>query len=220
MYTMAPHALANKEAVAIVFSWIRKFDFLTMNDLDMILPHLQYQEVPAKASILNAGQVCDQLCFVVSGAFRLFYARNDKEVNLRFFLAEDFAIDFQSMINRIPSKHSIQAMQKSVVVTLKYEKIHNIYMRSTNWERFTRQLLEKAYTHELDWSAALLSLSGPERYQYLLRTRPDIFESVPLYHIATYLGMQKESLSRLRSDLKKAKILSKKSLRLKHSQRQ
>ena len=79
--------------------------------------------------------------------------------------------------------------------------LEKAYHLSKNWERFGRIMAEKSCQLTTERMESFLFLNGEQRYLQLLATKPHIFEQIPLYHIASYLGLERESLSRLRKKI-------------------
>jgi len=79
--------------------------------------------------------------------------------------------------------------------------LQNAYEQSHLWNKFGRIIAEKSYVISEKRIESLLFYNAEERYLNLVKTYPRVFEQVPLYHIASYLGIERESLSRLRKKL-------------------
>ena len=88
-----------------------------------------------------------------------------------------------------------------------YATLQNAYEHSYLWNKFGRLIAEKSYVISEKRTESLLFYNAEQRYLNLVRTYPRVFEQVPLYHIASYLGMERESLSRLRKKLSRANTI-------------
>ena len=156
------------------------------------------QTVEAGEIVLHEGGISDFLFFVESGAFRAYRWENDREVNIGFTFAEDIDSCPYSLIHDLPSRDTIQALCRSEIlkvykwdinVMLREEprmKDFLIYMLSTYVETLVGRFVEfKAFTAE-------------EIYDKLLERQPYEIAEVPLMHLASYLGISKERLSRIR----------------------
>lgn len=158
----------------------------------------------AKDYFLREGQINSQLAFVQEGVMRMFYIAEDgKEINVQFFFEDDFVASYQSFITQTPSKYYIQALEDCELITISYESLQNAYTHSLAWQQFGRIIAEKVYTLSEQRTESFLFMSAEERYLNLLKKRPIVFEKVPLYHIASFLGIERESLSRLRKRIAK-----------------
>lgn len=143
--------------------------------------------------------------FLIDGVFRVYYEAEaeaeSKEINTHFILPEDFVVEFDSFLAQSPSRYSIQALEPAEMIVFDFAALQEAYARSHGWERLGRLLAESAYRRSRERTEAFLFLSGEERYLKAVREEPRLFERVPLYHIASYLGVERESLSRIRRRL-------------------
>ncbi len=89
-------------------------------------------------------------------------------------------------------------MTESDIVYIHYDHLQHLYKTSQAWERFGRIFAESALHAVMNNTEAILFKSPEDRYAELISIHPDIFKSVPLYHIASYLGIEGPSLSRIR----------------------
>jgi hypothetical protein len=76
--------------------------------------------------------------------------------------------------------------------------LQSLYQRSHQWEKFGRLLAQEAFNVTMTRIEGFMFKTPEERYLDLIQQHPDIFNSVPLYHISSYLGIQGPSLSRIR----------------------
>jgi CRP-like cAMP-binding protein len=182
-------------------NWLKHISFLTEADCDLFEPYLQTKRFPAKEHFLTEGKTCQEIGFVNHGSFRTYYLSDDKEINTRFIFENDFVVDYDSFLEAKPSKYFIEALEDSEIVTFNLRALLNAYDQSHNWERFGRIMAEQSYKLTTNRVESFLFLDGEQRYLDLLKNEPQIFERIPLYHIASYLGMERESLSRLRKKI-------------------
>lgn len=155
----------------------------------------------AKAHWLQRGKVCRSLGFVVSGAFRVYHGEEGEEANTHFILARDFLAEFGSFLSQKPSRYAIQALAPAVVIEFGFDDLQKAYDRSHGWERLGRLIAEAAYARARGRAEDFLFLDGEGRYLKAIAGEPELFRQVPLYHIASYLGLERESLSRIRKRL-------------------
>lgn len=182
-------------------TWLKHVSFLTEADCSLFEPFLKTRKIAAKEYVLSAGKTCREIGFINHGSFRTFYLSDDKEINTHFVFENDFVVDYDSFLEAKPSRYCIQALEDSEIVTFNLQALLHAYDQSRNWERFGRVMAEKSYqmtTHRVE---SFLFLDGEQRYLDLLKNEPQIFDRIPLYHIASYLGMERESLSRLRKKI-------------------
>jgi CRP/FNR family transcriptional regulator len=182
---------------------VKRIAPLTDADCDMFIPHLKIKQYAKGTHFVAEGQISNEIGFISKGAFRIYYLVDGKEVNGNFFFENEFVVEYQSFLLQCPSKYYIQTMEDSEVITFTSAQLHNNYNLSQNWERFGRIIAEKLFIDATERTESFLFLTGEQRYLNLLKRRPKIFERVPLYQIASHLGIERESRSRLRKKILK-----------------
>lgn len=178
--------------------WLQQLEFITNDDCLMFEQWLEARQLPAKSYVLEAGQVPQTMGFVNRGVFRMFYLADGKEINTHFVFENEFVTDYNSFLSQSPTRYYIQALEDSEIVTFTLQSLQYAYEASKNWERFGRLMAEQASRTTARRVESFLFMDAEERYLQLLRDQPQVLERVPLYHIASYLGLERESLSRLR----------------------
>ena len=168
----------------------------------------KFRELKAKEYFIREGETCRELAFVNKGVLRMYYlSPGGKEINTMFFFENDFVTSFQSLLQQKPGRYFIQALEDCELITVAYETLQHAYEQSPLWGKFGRLMAEKSYIIAEKRIESLLFLDAEERYLNLVKTYPRVFEQVPLYHIASYLGIERESLSRLRKRLAKSNAI-------------
>jgi CRP-like cAMP-binding protein len=149
--------------------------------------------------LLQAEECCEHLYFVEQGALRGFYFNENKEITNWFALEGDFATSFYSFISKTKSYEIIQALEDTTVSCIKNEDLLQIYSEFKETERLGRIILEKYYCRLEERLINIQFKSARERYAQLMENRPQIILRVPLGHLASYLGITQETLSRIRA---------------------
>lgn len=181
--------------------WMTTISFLTEDDCMLFAPFLKTRRYPAKEYFLQKGKICEEMGFINYGCFRTFYDSEGKEINVHFAFENEFAVDYDSFLHQKPSRYFIQALEDTEAVTFNLSALQNAYNQSQRWERFGRMMAEYSYQLTTKRVESFLFLDGEQRYLDLLKNQPNILSRVPLYHIASYLGLERESLSRLRKKI-------------------
>ena len=164
-------------------------------------------KLEAKKYLLQEGDTCSNLAFVEKGELRMFYVTAEgKEINIEFFFENDFVTSYQSFIQQRPSKYYLQAITPCELITISHESLQEAYAHSFYWQKFGRIIAERVFTLAEQRTESFLFQNAEERYLHLLKNRPVVFEKIPLYHIASYLGIERESLSRLRKKLSQIRM--------------
>lgn len=172
------------------------------SDFELIEPLLKTIHARKRDNILEQGDVCKHVYYLKKGLFRMFYVDFEgNEINCRFVDQNQFFIDYHSFLTQKPSKYYWQAMQDSELLALRHADVYLLYAKSAAWQHFGRLMAELVYKQANERIEMLFFLSPEDRYQYLLNKSPQLFNQVSQFHIASYLGVKPESLSRLRKRL-------------------
>jgi len=160
------------------------------------------KEIKAGEYLLKAGEVCPSIAFIESGTFRMYYTNEDDyEINLMLHAANENTTDYESFTTGLPAKLSIQAIEDSKVIILSRVKLMTLYEDSFYWNKFGRMVAEQIFISSKRRTEELLFMTPEQRYLKLMEYQPDFFQKYPLKHIASYLGIKPQSLSRIRARL-------------------
>jgi len=152
--------------------------------------------------LLNEGDVCRYLGFVNSGCLRQYSIDNKGTEHIIQFAIEDWWVsDLQSFLSGFPATYNIDVLQDSEVLLLGKSLRDELLEACPKMERFFRLLIEANHVATNQRIADSLSASAEERYLKFIKTYPKLFEQVPQNHIASYLGITPQSLSRIRKEL-------------------
>jgi CRP-like cAMP-binding protein len=171
---------------------------VTEHDWQLMQSQLKYKVLKKGEHFIEAGKTYKEIAFVISGLFRSYYIIDGEEVNCGFFFEGQWPKAYHSFLTQAPSRMWVQALEDAEIFLISYAHLQFLFTESKNWERFGRIATENLYvTSQL--RAEMLLLDKPEtRYLNLYRSQPQLFERVPLYHIASYIGIKQPSLSRIR----------------------
>ncbi|MDB5106025.1 MAG: putative transcriptional regulator, Crp/Fnr family [Fibrobacteres bacterium] len=178
--------------------WVLQFPFMSREDWALFEPHLELRRYRAKSLFLDEGEICGRMGFVTRGYFRKYYLTEKKEITTFFNFEKDMLVEFDSFLSQAPSRYIIQAMEDSEIVSFSKEAWQFAFDKSKSWERLGRITAERYYVSVTRRVEHFLFLTGEQRYLNLMEASPHIHARVPLYLIASYLGLERETLSRLR----------------------
>ena len=149
--------------------------------------------------LLTEGKICKQLYFLEVGALRGFYNLEGKEITYWFGFENDFVTSFHSFITQQPAVETIQLLEGSILWAISKESLTNLLNQYHEIERLLRIAYEKYYIRLEERFVNAQFKTAAERYENLLQHSPHILERVPLGHVASYLGISQETLSRIRA---------------------
>lgn len=167
---------------------------------DLSLPHWNLKQYKKGEFYNEYKNVCKHLGFVINGVFRIYRVNNEtgEEKNMLFFTDHQFVASYKSFLTQTSCDYYTEAVVDSTILYIHIDHLDALYEKSHQWERFGRLVAEKAFYEVMVNTEGFLFKKPEDRYREMLEKHPDIFNAVPLYHIASYLGIQGPSLSRIR----------------------
>lgn len=148
--------------------------------------------------LLKEGQVSTEAYFVLEGCVRQYYLVDGEERTNNFFTEEQWVLSINSFIQRTPATHFLACCIDSALVVGNREKEEDLYRRFPRLETVSRKVMEKVFAEQQEIMASYTTDTPEQRYLKLLQSRPDLFQKIPQYQIASYIGVKPESLSRIR----------------------
>ncbi|QSE98285.1 Crp/Fnr family transcriptional regulator [Fulvivirga lutea] len=152
--------------------------------------------------VLKAGQVEGYFYFVFEGCHRLFGDRDGEEINVGFSYNNEFSGVYDSFLAQQPSEAYLQSISESVTLRISYDDLMQQFDKYKSIERWGRKFNAEMLILMAKRQVESRSYSAEEKYTRLMNQSPHIFQIVPLKHLASYLGMTPETLSRLRKKVK------------------
>ena len=179
--------------------YISKWSSIGKDDEGIILSAFEPISIKKKKDLLVAGQVCNYLYFITRGCLRSFYI-DSKGVEHVYQIRMDnnWIGDIDSYFTRQKSKYNIEALEDSDLLRIPVDRLEQLFIEIPSLERYFRILFQKAYINALNRLSATMWETAIERYNEMLKEHPEVFQRVSLVHIASYLGITPESLSRIR----------------------
>ncbi len=186
-----------------ILSEIKNIIPLKESEEKLIREAFKQKSISAKEHILTTSQNCEFEYFIQKGILRNYYIIDDKEIISHFSIEGEWASDYSSIFTKKKSELNIQAIEPTNLIYLSLADVEQFNQIIIGWEKVGKLFFElQHYKREKDLKQRI-SLSPEQRYITLLKRRPELINRVPLYMIAQYLGMQPESLSRMRQRLAK-----------------
>jgi CRP-like cAMP-binding protein len=151
--------------------------------------------------LLREGQVSREAYFVLEGCVRQYYIVNGEERTGNFFTEEQWVVSITSFSQQTPSAHFLDCCLDSFLVVGNRQKEEDLYRRFPRLETVSRIVMGKVFAEQQEIMASYTTDTPQQRYLRLLDIRPDLFQKIPQYQIASYIGVKPESLSRIRKRL-------------------
>ena len=148
--------------------------------------------------LVKEGQYSDKAYFIVNGCSRAFYLNNGKDITDWFAFENDFICAINSFFQNIPSPHFIEVLEETTLLVISRDYIMKLSDRYHDFERLTNRVATRTMLKLQARIVAMQFQSAEQKYQNILSAYPNITQRVSLTHIASYLGITLETLSRIR----------------------
>ena len=178
--------------------------FITLDAAQKHFLHglLEQRQVQKKEHLFRAGQICRYEYYVVRGCLRVYFLDDHgAEVNLMFPVEDWWLGDLISFTEQTPSSLYVEALEDSQLLMINKENKESLYEKIPAFERMFRVLILRNLAVLQHRLIATISHSAEERYLAFIERYPDIPQRIPQHHIASYLGVSPEFLSKIRKKL-------------------
>lgn len=163
------------------------------------------KEYPKKHALLKEGQTSHHACFVFKGLARAYYIHDGREITSRF-MDEGFIItSWISFYTRQPGYEFIETLEETVLGCMHYNDLQQLFRDIPEFNIIGRKLTEHYFFLAEQRTQMLRKHTAEEKYHFFTEQHPDLLQRIPLKYIATYLGMNEETLSRVRSKAARTK---------------
>ncbi len=152
--------------------------------------------------LLQQGSTANAYYVVEEGLLRFYvHDYHGNEITTQFICEQEIANEVSSLFQRIPSLQNIQAITDAKVLKISFEAFQHLYHNMESVREWGREWMSAALFKSEQRSVEMITQSASERYQQLVKTKPQIIQQAPLKQIASYLGITDTSLSRIRKEI-------------------
>lgn len=174
----------------------------TESELALILPKFKQVKFAKKDFLLKEGKTENYYWFLESGFARSFVNdTNGNDITTNFYSSGEVVIDWSSFFLRNPTRENIQALTDCVCWQLDFDNFQQLFHSIETFREHGRRRLVSSYFALKKHNISIIADQATARYIQLLKDKPNIVQNVSLQHIATYLGITKYSLSRIRKEI-------------------
>jgi len=189
-----------QEAFQHCLEFFQSIHPLKSESVEALLPCFSLKTFSKKELLVQQDQVSAELNFIYSGSVREFFEDTDaNETNTWFGLENSIAISTYSFFSQKPSLTNIQALEDVQAVVIKHTDLLKLFDQFHEIERLGRLMVEHYLIQIEEMKIILQTLSARERYEYMLKNKPEFIQRIPLKYLASFLGIQLETLSRVRN---------------------
>ncbi|SDF71930.1 Crp/Fnr family transcriptional regulator [Chitinophaga filiformis] len=182
--------------------FVARYIQLTPEELEIFHSLLQFRKVKKKSFLLKEGEICDYEAYILKGCVRTFYVdKQGAETNLTFAVEDWWVADISSFTEQQPSRQNIETLEDCELLTISYEDKNILYQKVPKFEKLFRILLQRTAGVLQQRIYASISQTAEERYLAFIEKYPAIVQRIPQHHIARYIGVSPEFLSKVRSTM-------------------
>lgn len=175
---------------------------LTDEEVGILTSLISYRKMLKGQYFLQQGDVCRYSGFIVSGCTKTFYVDEEGQEHVVMFSIEDWwTSDMGSYIEQKPADFNVQCLENTELIQFTFEQQEEMLRKIPKLERFFRILIERAFVASQKRVLRNLSMTAKDRYLFFRNQYPSIEQRIPQYLIASYLGITKEFLSKIKSQL-------------------
>ena len=177
---------------------------LTETDMKLCKQYIEPISVPKNTILEEEGTVPQHLYFVVSGFVRLFSLNSKgEEVTTHINCPPGFITSYTHFINETKSSEKLGCITDCELLRVTKEDLDTLNQKSPLFKDFSIWVFQQSLAYNEKRSQELATLTAEERYRKLIIEHPEILQNVPIQYIASFLGMNPKSLSRIRKQISK-----------------
>lgn len=175
---------------------------VTVMELDQFASKLTTRDLNKKDFFIQAGKTQKSIGFIASGLVRSFFIDNDGiERTVGFYPEGDYATHYPAFITQTPSSYSIQCLEPTSMVLLAYTDMQWIYQQLPGFDRYGRLVAEEILKRQQARIESFIFQTAEERYLNFIERYPNLFNRISLSHLCSYLGIERQTLTRIRQKL-------------------
>lgn len=171
---------------------------LTKTHLETFMKIMFARTLKKKEYLIREGSVCNFVGIVDSGILRSHLTVADEELNNDFYFDNTFISAYSSFLTQQPTNCNIQALTAATIHYITREQLENLTEQDPAWLKLSKYVSDSFFIRKCKRESSFLKHTAAERLEVVLKLYPGIEQHVSQYHIASYLGIKPESLSRIK----------------------
>ncbi len=183
------------EALIYVFKQIAP---LSKEDITCIESYFEPVQLQKGTYFLKAGETCHYIAFMTQGLVRYFVDKNQTEATFEFTQENEFIGDYQSFSKQTPSLQYIQAIEDCTLLRINFAGVQHIFNHIQHGNKLGRIMVEHRFDVMVNQLLSIYMQSPEDRYKRFVANYTHLTQRIPQYLIASYVGIQPQSLSRMR----------------------
>ncbi|WP_121326571.1 MULTISPECIES: Crp/Fnr family transcriptional regulator [unclassified Flavobacterium] len=178
---------------------------LSLKDIDCIKVLFKEKSVKKGEFFLADGQVCQHVGFILKGLMRYFINQDGEEKTYAFAQENNFVCNYESFLPQTPSTKIIQALEDCEILQISNADLQIFYKSISEGEKFGRLIIGLVFIDLLQDLSSFYTDTPEYRYEKFIKKHPDLQQRISQYHIASFVGVKPQSLSRIRKRISNQK---------------
>ena len=184
-----------------IINYIQSRITLTQEEIDLIEKHFIFEEVEAQTNLLKAGQTERYIYFLSSGIVRGYQNVNGKLIIEHLVDEHNFFTSIESFMNETPSPDYFETVTHCKLLKISKPELDLLRDYSTKWNTLIETITNEHLNCKMERVRGFQTLSAKERYLKFIKETPNLALNVSIENIASFLGMEPQSLSRIRKQI-------------------
>ncbi len=182
-----------------LINYLLQFGQLNQQQIDLVKSRSKEVQLKKEDYFSEAGKTAKQVAFIIDGILRVCYYKNKGEEITRYFIDENnFAVDINSFMYKIPSSEYIQAVTDCKLIIFSDYALKELSLTIIGWDDIINQITTKSLIEKVNRISPMLAEDAKSRYLSFLEKFPQLANRIPLSFLASYIGITQSSLSRIR----------------------
>jgi CRP-like cAMP-binding protein len=183
----------------------KNFGTISKDTIEVISKIAQSMYTPKNEIILKYGDFCKNIWFIEQGAVKAYEIYEGEFRTIHFFTEHSFFTNYNSLLTKKSSEIEFKCVENCSILKININELENLYSKHHELEHIGRKIAELQYIAEHNLRRLFLNMNAKQRYEYIETTEPDIIKRFSQKDVASFIGITKVSLSRLRAQRGKLK---------------
>lgn len=186
----------------LMFERVDKKSAVSQSFIDTYRPYFKEQSYPAKTVLLEEGKIAHKIFWIKKGCMRVWMNKDGQEITFQFFLENSLVSSIESFWQGTASKFTLETIEPTIVWEAEKVAIQPLLEESLAQPVYRDLFIDVLFQRTFDYvnhSLSFVQSTPEERYLQLCKTRPELIQRIPQHYIASYIGISKVHLSRIKS---------------------
>ncbi len=184
--------------------FLKNISTITDNEFTETISYFSERQLQKGDFFVKQNKICRYIGFIISGSIRIYYInQKGEEITYGFCQENCLTTSFKSFISQTPSHLVLQALEDTSLLTIDFEHLDLLYKKYPTWQNIGRIITQNEFLIMEQYAAVLNNETAKEKYLRLLKEQPSILQKAKIEDIASYLGVTRRTLSRIRQDISK-----------------